>query len=756
MKKDITNILLIGTGLLPLLPTFGVLDMKSVHFFYLSILQLLTIILCYKIYPTTKTKNLVLTLFLMFVVFSGLSIPFSKFKMVSLVEWSRYLTIFLSFVNLYVLYVLNQLNTKLFQHILLFLLSLESIIIFSNFLQIYFTGEILSRSDMFEGFSFNLNVTAFSILIKVPFLLYFIFISEKKIFKITLALILGITFFNLFVISSRGAIYSIFLLIFTLLIFVFFFKKDLNFKKYKNLFFTSLLLVSVSFFLQNSLYSNDNQFKVSNRIVSLNDDSTNARIDFYKDAITHILRNPIFGTGVGTWKLYSIDYHRSKMNDYQVPKNAHNDFLHIGAELGIIGILLYASIFFITIFSLVKNLLNKSVDPNKKYLLSFMLISVLIYMVDANLNFPRIRGISQMNFLFIFSFITFFVPVEKGFVFDFKLFKVFLMIIITPLIFFNYQLLLNSKDQVIPYYEYNVLNEFKAPLDDIMKINDFYNPINTVTVPIKNTKVNYLIKNNQLEKAIELAREGRKENPFLYMAESQLSEIYLKQNQIDSALYYSKIAFDSLPLNIRHATQYQISLFKSNIDLDEFDRVYKVFARANRKEILVCENYLKAILNVRDYRNFTDKDKEIAIEFENLFPNSSSIKSLSNVIKYGIDEIGLSNNFAETAKKYFENQDFLKATEIWEKAIEILPKEEAFYLNIAQAYLSLNKNEEALKYLKIIEDEGIIGNSGKFEFLMALYHLSQNKSFLSCNLLKTSLRLGYTKSAEIIKLLNCL
>ena len=58
-----------------------------------------------------------------------------------------------------------------------------------------------------------------------------------------------------------------------------------------------------------------------------------------------MISNPIFGVGLGNWKLKSIDYDSRDIVGYVVPYHAHSDFIQLGAELGIIGFLLYLGIF---------------------------------------------------------------------------------------------------------------------------------------------------------------------------------------------------------------------------------------------------------------------------------------------------------------------------------------------------------------------------------------------------------------------------
>ena len=75
--------------------------------------------------------------------------------------------------------------------------------------------------------------------------------------------------------------------------------------------------------------------------LSTNDGSVNQRLRYYNDVLEHLVSNPFFGVGLGNWKLKSIDYDKNDIVGYVVPYHAHSDFIQLGAELGIIGFLLY-------------------------------------------------------------------------------------------------------------------------------------------------------------------------------------------------------------------------------------------------------------------------------------------------------------------------------------------------------------------------------------------------------------------------------
>ena len=54
--------------------------------------------------------------------------------------------------------------------------------------------------------------------------------------------------------------------------------------------------------------------------------------------------------GLGNWKLKSIEYDAKDILGYVVPYHAHSDFYPLGAELGIIGFLLYLLVFLLAVY----------------------------------------------------------------------------------------------------------------------------------------------------------------------------------------------------------------------------------------------------------------------------------------------------------------------------------------------------------------------------------------------------------------------
>ena len=146
----------------------------------------------------------------------------------------------------------------------------------------------------------------------------------------------------------------------------------------------------------------DDRLDINTRISSITpdqtDESTNQRLRFYGHAINQITQTPIIGIGLGNWKLYSIKYEAKNMYSYIVPFTAHNDFLEIFAETGIIGFLSYAFFIYFVLRFNINNIfqwLNNEINFSSVY----MFIPFIIYFIDMNLNFPLSRPSMQIYFL---------------------------------------------------------------------------------------------------------------------------------------------------------------------------------------------------------------------------------------------------------------------------------------------------------------------------------------------------------------------
>ena len=214
-------------------------------------------------------------------------------------------------------------------------------------------SEGIIKSAGLKGVTANRNITAFSVAIKIPFVLFLFELVKKNVVKAILLVIISLSFLCLSMIQSRASFIGVGIIIVGYLginIFLFF-KERVKYNLLKTGYVILPLLLAI---LVNQTYFSSRGADALSRAatisISTNDGSVNQRLRYYEDVFTHIKSNPVFGVGLGNWKLKSIEYDAKDIQGYVVPYHAHSDFIQLGAELGIIGFLLYLSIFIWAIY----------------------------------------------------------------------------------------------------------------------------------------------------------------------------------------------------------------------------------------------------------------------------------------------------------------------------------------------------------------------------------------------------------------------
>ena len=268
-------------------------------------------------------------------------------------------------------------------------------------------GQLLQRGNDFNGFGANINISSFSLIMKIPIILYVFFNSNKRLIKVISTTILFSSLLTILLLQSRAAILALFLILFFVFIISIIQKKWLYIK---NLMF--ILLIGVFSIISYQQFNDKNASDVIVERFSTitdpgSDDSVKERLNFYSTAVESISMNPLFGIGVGNWKIVSIKYSKDIIKEYRVPYFAHNDFLQITAEIGIIGGILYIFfIFYPFLISALYTLKNKKFD---QYFLIFLILGG--YIVDSMLNFPMDR---PMIVIFLFFTFSLFYDLEKN------------------------------------------------------------------------------------------------------------------------------------------------------------------------------------------------------------------------------------------------------------------------------------------------------------------------------------------------------
>ena len=379
-------------------------DRYAVQFVALSIVNIIAFVFLLKNYSFEDKLNSYINIkpiifYAGFILLSGLSVIIAKNKAESIIVFSQYLTFFFALIIIYLIARKSGIKfERLFITFCLISIVLEASYVLYIFIDnVFVNGENFYRTNIYRGFTANINIAAFSLVAKSPAALYCIFNNKKfkqKLFGIILIFMIAS---SLSILLSRGAFIAFITIIILMIIYSLIKKTDNNISSISFI----ILPVLLSYLLFSNLLVTEDKKLINERIASIQidgeDQSINERLRFYEGAFESIKKNPVLGIGIGNWKVESIKYDAKYTTGYRIPFHAHNDFLQIASESGI-----FASIFFILFliypfYVFIRDKIYMTIDL--KYFC--VLLMMVVYILDTLINFPISRPISHIFLIFV-------------------------------------------------------------------------------------------------------------------------------------------------------------------------------------------------------------------------------------------------------------------------------------------------------------------------------------------------------------------
>ncbi len=530
-----------------------------------------------------------LTLFLSLLIFSIISTYYSINITESIISLNK---LFIIISTIVCCSICIEKENKVFEILLkiLFLsLAFECIFTIVDF----FYG-----SYPFTGVSMNRNISSFSILIKLPLVIYYKDFLKKRD-KLYIHFLEILTILSIVLLESRAALFClIFFYIFYLV-----YSKSLS-SMLKIIF----ALVLIIFYFPSSTILKNNSIGVENIFT---DESLNFRLEFYDYAINFFQNSPIFGNGIGTWKIIS-----SNITSGQVPYYVHNDFLQFLTETGLLGFLCYLAIFIYILFSILKN---------KGAMSFYLLCAFAIFLIDSLINFPFHRPQEIILFIVIVSTIM----KSKKVVGKFQN-KLFLPILLILLIISVY---VNAKQINASKFENQLLNDLNNSSFTISqeKLNEYdytFPNLTSNTIPFSSYLARYYLNNEDFENADLLIKYGIDSNPFLSYTQDLKLQSLLMQNKFIKALSVVK----PMLRNSRNLELYFDIFFTICLSLNlekELINIYPLINDLNNELLIVT--FFKNYIELQQYDKEIFKDL-ITKEIIN-YPDNDDLNQLYNKVK---------------------------------------------------------------------------------------------------------------------------
>jgi len=404
-------------------PNLEAVDKIAPQWLCMSIINLLSLV--YFIYNrkslglgiTSNLKALLSLTYIAFIIWALVSILYAINPIEVIVNISRQVNVLLMFLSMSVFLFFLKEKLRFIPWLISLILGIEIYSVLNEALGMLNTIGYINSGEL-KGVTANRNITAFSLAIKIPFVLFLIHLLSKTWLKLILSFLICMAILGLSMIQSRASFIAVGLIFiaYTALQIVLFLRENKRFSQLLNLgYFLIPLLLAIT--INQATLSDKGADAISRAAtisLSTNDGSVNQRLRYYEDVLTHLLKNPIFGVGLGNWKLKSIDYDSKDIVGYVVPYHAHSDFIQLGAELGIIGFLLYLGIFIWALYYVYILIRFSDLEVNEKVFLFLIITSLGVYSVDANLNFPIARPQVLVVWTLIMGIITVYFQKYKG------------------------------------------------------------------------------------------------------------------------------------------------------------------------------------------------------------------------------------------------------------------------------------------------------------------------------------------------------
>ena len=724
-----------------LLPNFNSMDNIGSQWFYLSVINF--IVLTYNLIFQKSIdsffkldKWLLAPIILFFWGFTGIFNAVNTSEVI--IESARYLNVFITFFNIYFLIKSIQ-SLNFIIGVILFFLVYEVSILFPKFYQSYLENGFIRREQVGAGIAANINIATYSILLKLPFLFYAHLKSENKFIRNLLLLISFFSFLVISIFATRSAIICIILLL-TIIGFIFLFKKRFFYLKKLFLILAVPFLISIGI---NKVIQRKTSLNTIERLISItesNDKSTSNRLKYYTEALTEFFEEPLFGVGIGNFKIHSIRAILDSERFYIVPYHTHNDFLQILAELSIIGLFLY--LVFIYGGSILI-ILRK----NFSFLNIIFLTSLFIYSFDASFNFPHARPVIQVFLALLLALILHYNEKKNSFKMNFKPVFILLFFFLAGSIYINKRVFDSLIEQNILAHDYRRGIYDRDP-ETIKTFEEDFPNLNTSTLPIKALKANYYSISDP-KAALKKIDEAINDNPVIMFPQVLKSLVYMKQLKIDSAYYYSRLAFDKGPTIDFHAITFLNYVGFLNKE-EDLNYVKNKISKSNSD--IIWTKYINTLYELKK-NNLKKEDKELLNFLVDKFPSNKYFKNLNSSKELTFDELKIIDSIGKKADSLFQLKNYEKALGLYSMANELHPGEPAYVQNIAVSYFRNGDYDNCKIFLDKLYDEYGVDNGFK-EYYLGSIEVKQGTGN-GCDYFFKSYDKGF-KSGEIMYKNFCL
>jgi len=493
---------------------------------------------------------------------------------------------------------------------------LGSILITYDLSTYILTGGLSSPSYLSGLFSWHNQMAGF-LLFLIPLVLILFIYTKKTLYRLLLILPLGIALTAMLMTYSRGG--WIILVVQTLLLILLFGK---NTKRNVLMFFCGgvvLFLFAILFFpsVLEKLASIPREFTDSRTV------SGNFRVSVWSTSLEMIQQFPYVGVGPGS---YGETYSSFQHVPWLFARNAHNHFIQIAVETGVIGVVLFIA-FLLSVFKSVKNKFSDIASPER-----ILFVGILIAVTGSLLHSMIDYDFSTVSLFVIF---------------------IFFLAVLLGMVNKNITAVTISHTNRLLYLYLGVFLLFVTLLEIS---EDAY-----LTAKYQFSEKRTLLAKENLTKTILF-------NPFNGKAYALASEVLYRNGEFEKSRQYASLTTDLLPYENR---QFSV-LGAIAINEKKYDEAIKWYTKAVGLKPYSNPNlYLGLGYSYQDAGKLEQAEKILIKAKNNIFPLNQSYKDF----QYIYFANGLTNNLAELYVLLANIKRELGQEQEAEKLVEILKKD---------------------------------------------------------------------------------
>jgi tetratricopeptide (TPR) repeat protein len=307
--------------------------------------------------------------------------------------------------------------------------------------------------------------------------------------------------------------------------------------------------------------------------------------------------NPFLGVGIGNWKInlpkYGLDNTHAENGSLGFIR-PHNDFLWVFAETGIIGFLLFSSIFSLCIYMCIK-LLFKDININDKVLIIAILFGICGYIIISLFDFPKERIEHLIYLVLLISIISsiyfkYFQLHKRGLFFKKNIFLI-ILILISVILFINYSRFI-GEIHFVKAFKAKQQGNFEKVVSEIEKSQSFFYTLDPTSTPLlwHRGVANYSM--GKIDEAFVDFKESYKYNPYEINVLNNLGTCYELKGKSDSAIIFLKKSLE-ISGNFEESL---LNLCAVYYNIGEYDKAYNLIKSYRKTER--SEKYNKFFLEI--------------------------------------------------------------------------------------------------------------------------------------------------------------